>query len=143
VVTDTLSTNLKHPKSYFDWYYEKYNSFIIVDPRTQQGNPSTSTREFTLDPSPIHTTTQNESAYHPDFNPSQHQTYIETTQNQPLIQTTQNESAYYSYQTPHQSQIFDRETYISPTTTHFDNNPLPHYNALDNQPTCNKTITNI
>jgi hypothetical protein len=38
VVTDTLSTNLKHPKSYFDWYYEKYIPFIVVDPRTQQGN---------------------------------------------------------------------------------------------------------
>jgi hypothetical protein len=132
VVTGTPSPNLKHPSSCFSWYYPKYNRFIVFDPRTQQGNPSNSTREFTPDSSPIHTTTQNEPTYHTDFNIPQHQTYIETTQNQPLIQTTQDESAYHSYQTPHQFPIFDRETYISPTTTQnyhpFDNQLTHHQN---------------
>jgi hypothetical protein len=133
VVTGTPSPNRKHPSSYFNWYYSKYNPFIVFDPRTQQGNPSTSTREFTPDPSPIHTTTtQNEPTYHPDFNIPQHQTYIETTQNQPPIQTTQHEPAYHLYQTPHQFPIFNRETYISPTTTqnyhHFNNQPTHHQN---------------
>jgi hypothetical protein len=36
VVTGTPSPNLKHPNSYFNWYYPKYNAFIVFDPRTQQ-----------------------------------------------------------------------------------------------------------
>jgi hypothetical protein len=132
VVTGTPSPHLKHPRSYFTWYYEKYNLFIVIDPRTQQGNPSTSTREFTPDPSPIYTTSQNEPTYHPHFNIPQHQTYIDTTQNQPPIQPTQYESAYHSFQTPYQFPIFDSQTYISPTTTQnyhpFNNQPTHHQN---------------
>jgi hypothetical protein len=131
VVTGTPSPHLKHPTSYFKWYYEKYNPFIVVDPRTQQGNPSTSsTREFTPDPSPIYTTSQNEPTYHPQFNIPQHQTYIHTTQNQPPIEPTQYESDYHSFQTPHQFPIFDSQTYISPTTQ--------NYHPFNNQTTHNQ-----
>jgi hypothetical protein len=132
VVTSTPSPNLKHPSSYFNWYYPKYNPFIVFDPRTQQGNPSTSIREFIPDPSPIHTTTQNEPTYHSDFNISQHQNkFKQHKMNRPIIHIKPLTNSK-SLTTKH---IFHQQSLIL-TTTH-----CPTIILTTTNPPTTKTIT--
>jgi hypothetical protein len=134
VLTGTPVTDpFKHPKSYFNWYLNEFHPFVLRGHHTLD-SPSTSAREFTPGPTPMQTTTQNQSAPYGFYTPHQFQIPDSQTYSSPTTTNFNNQHNFY----PTPPQMYNnQQNFHQPPPLNFNLNlptPQDETNFNLNQP---------